>query len=98
MKGKRLSVKVKKDIRLRKKNGEKRVDIALHYGISLSTVNHVIRYPQAKLKKRGRPTKLSDVDCHNLVYTAQTNPTKSAKSLASHVGLAVSPQTIHREL
>ena len=98
MKGKRVSVRDKADMRLRTKNGEKLVDIAEQYDVSLSTVQRAIRNTLGKPKKRGRPTKLTWNDRRNLVRAVRTNPTKSARSLAGSVGLAVSPRTIRREL
>ena len=98
MKGKRVSMRDKMDMRLRVKNGEKLADIATHYDVSLSTVQRAIRNPQGKHRKRGRPTMMTWNDHRRLVHATRTNPTKSAKSLAGLVGLAVSDQTIHREL
>lgn len=95
-KGKRIDRKEKAKMREKRRNGATPVEIAQEYGVSVRTVQRAIVKPQAKERKRGRPTKLSRNDQRNLMRKIRENPLQSAKELIGSCGISVSARTVQR--
>ena len=96
--GGRIAMKERAKMREAHRNGQKVVEIAEEFGVSKWAVYKILKEGKKKMKKRGRPSKLSKRERRELIQFVRCNPMMSATKIALATGLPVGERTVRREL